>query len=230
MKKNEWKYLVDTLLIISTAGMALIGFLMELIIPEGPVKGSASKYFLGLHRHQWGKVHFILAAAFIVLLVVHLALNWDWIKCMAKKFFKKVWGPALILTPLLAFLVIFLFWFLLPKNWAADEDHGRGSGGRNREAPAGSPGTEVPGKIEGKAKSAARDDHATESVPFDINGQMTLLDIEAKSGVPAGRIAAEIGLPTGAPHGETLGKLRKEYGFTMSRVREAVTKLLKEAK
>jgi hypothetical protein len=212
LKKNGWKYLVDTLLIISTTGMASIGLLMKIIIPEGPVKVSGSKYFMGLHRHQWGDVHFFLAVAFTALLILHLVLNWDWIKCMAKKFFKKGWGPVLILTPLLGFFVILLFWSLLPKNRDVDEDQGKG-GGRHREALA-----------------AARDDHAPEGLGFYINGQMTILDIEAKSGVPAGQIAEEIGLPAGAPHGETLGKLKKEYGFTMSQVREAVAKLLKDAK
>jgi hypothetical protein len=91
---------------------------------------------------------------------------------------------------------------------------------------AGAVGAESSGQIKGKADPANRADHATDGLPFDINGQMTLLDIEAKSGVPAGRIAAEIGLPNSAPYGETLGKLRKEYGFSITRVREAVAKLL----
>lgn len=116
MKKPEWKFLVDNLLVVCTLGMAAIGILLWLVIPEGPAAGEASKYFLGLHRHAWGHIHAYLAIAFVVLLVVHLVLNWDWITCMAKRAFRKAWVPGLLLTVVLTFLVLLLFWLFSPAS------------------------------------------------------------------------------------------------------------------
>ena len=36
--------------------------------------------FLGWGRHDWGNLHFWLATAFVCLVIIHLILNWSWIK------------------------------------------------------------------------------------------------------------------------------------------------------
>ena len=98
MKKTDWQYLVDTLLFICMVGIILIGLLLGLVIPEGPSTPESSKYFLNLHRHQWGKIHFYLSLVFIALLVVHLTLDWKWIKARANHLFKKGWKTVLVST------------------------------------------------------------------------------------------------------------------------------------
>ncbi len=129
MKKPEWKYLVDNLLVVCTVGMAAVGILLGLVIPEGPGAREASKYFLGLHRHAWGHIHAYLAIAFMVLLVVHLVLNWDWVTCMAKRVFKNAWGPGLMLPVVLALLGLLLFWLFTPSSAAGPEGRRGGHGG-----------------------------------------------------------------------------------------------------
>jgi hypothetical protein len=42
------------------------------------------KQLLGLGRHDWGDVHFILALLFLVVILVHIVLHWSWIKTCAK--------------------------------------------------------------------------------------------------------------------------------------------------
>jgi len=132
MKKPEWKYLVDNLLVVCTVGMAAVGVLLGLVIPESPGAGGASKYFLGLHRHAWGHIHAYLAIAFMALLVVHLVLNWDWITCMAKRVFKKAWCPGLMLPVVLALLVFLLFWLFTPSSAAGPEGRRGGRRGQFR--------------------------------------------------------------------------------------------------
>ena len=61
-----------------------------------------------------------------------------------------------------------------------------------------------------------------------ITGQITLKDIEGKTGIPAQTIANKLGLPSNAPLNETLGRLRKRYLFTMQEVRDIVASLLKK--
>ena len=75
MKKTDWQYLVDTLLFLCIVGIVFIGFLMGLVIPKGPTAQESAKYFLGLHRHQWGNIHFYLSITFTVLIIIHLILS-----------------------------------------------------------------------------------------------------------------------------------------------------------
>ena len=130
MKKSDWQYLVDTLLFLCIVGIVFIGFMMGLVIPKGPKAAESAKYFLGLHRHQWGNIHFYLSIAFTVLVIIHLILSWKWIKAKARQVFKGRWDTALILTAIASILVLFLFWSFFPKVPGAYEDYGIRAGER----------------------------------------------------------------------------------------------------
>ena len=61
-----------------------------------------------------------------------------------------------------------------------------------------------------------------------ITGRMTLYDLEDITGIPARKIADELGIPPNAPLYEHLGRLRKRYLFSMQEVRDAVARLAKK--
>ena len=42
------------------------------------------KQLLGLGRHDWGDVHFVLALTFVLLILVHIVLHWTRIKTCGK--------------------------------------------------------------------------------------------------------------------------------------------------
>jgi hypothetical protein len=132
MKRTDWKYLIDTLLFISGFGTAAIGFLLGVVIPGGPGAAEAQKYFLGLHRHQWGGFHFALSIAFFVLLLVHLVLEWNWIRGKAGQVYGRRWRGALVLTVVAVGATLFLFWLFTVGKGAVPD--GRGGGGRRRQA------------------------------------------------------------------------------------------------
>ncbi len=46
--------------------------------------GDQVRQLLGLGRHDWGDIHFILALVFVGLILVHMVLHWTWIKVYAK--------------------------------------------------------------------------------------------------------------------------------------------------
>ena len=115
MKKSDWQYLVDILLFLSVVGIAIIGFLMGLVIPKGPTAPESTKYFLGLHRHQWSNIHFYLSIAFVVFVTIHILFSWKWIKNKSRQIFKERWNTALISTAVASVLLIFLFWALYPR-------------------------------------------------------------------------------------------------------------------
>lgn len=128
MNKNSWKYLIDTLLFICIFGLAFIGILMAFFMAEGPTVNDQGKYFLGLHRHQWGDIHLILSLAFIVLTIIHLILAWNWVKAQSSRIFKDK-APVIIgLTVLVSILTIFIFWVFMPKNSPVYSNYGRRSG------------------------------------------------------------------------------------------------------
>ncbi len=78
MKKNDWKYFLDALLFVDLCSVAAIGFLMAFVIPSGKAP-DANKFFMGLHRHDWGDIHFYLALLLLGLLVLHVWLSWTWV-------------------------------------------------------------------------------------------------------------------------------------------------------
>jgi len=218
MKKTHWKYLVDTFLFLSLVGIVLIGILLGFFLPKGPRVPESSKYFLDLHRHQWGNIHFYLALAFIALVILHLILEWDWVKAQARKIFKKNWASALISTAVASLLVIFLFWLFYPKTPGAYEDYGvRAGRGAQAEALEEQTFPEQEKYLIGEGSEA-----------IVITGQMTLQDVENATGIDSHKIITALGLPPNVARDEHLGGLRKRYGFSLQEFRDLVAELLQE--
>lgn len=245
MKRTDWKYLVDAGLLVSVLGLAGIGMLMGFVLGEGPAgEGGKPKYFLGLHRHQWGEMHGLLSLAFIVLLAVHLILGWSWIKGKSRMLFKKAWpiGPALLV--MLSALVLFFGWAVSAKDDPSYEDYGAGPGrGRYRDLKGeneGSPERE-PDSVRAPASAETGDsgavavpkadledrgtmtrDHGEAGLRVSITGQMSLRDIELATGVPAADLVRHLELPEGVSLDESLGRLRRLHGFAIQDVRDFV--------
>jgi hypothetical protein len=116
MKESDWRYIVDAILYVCLGGMTLIGILLGLVVPAGPAVADSAKYFLGLHRHQWGNIHAYLSIAFVALIVVHIVFNWKWVTAKTRQIFKRWPAPALAVTAYVPFLVLFLFWLGTPKD------------------------------------------------------------------------------------------------------------------
>lgn len=268
MKRSDWKYLVNTLLFISLAGMVFIGLLMGFFLGEGPAAGGRSKYFLGLHRHQWGQVHFILSLVFTALIIIHIVLGWRWMKGKAGLLFGKKSGWILTGTAIAACAAPFVFWLFMTKNDPAFEIYGQGAGrgeqrlqtgirgpgafvSRDEPAPPVEdrdlsgvapgpigPETERPGETTGAITKPADEPatHGAESEPAHgrleeggilITGQMTLREISASTGVPVSAILKKLDLPPSVSPDETVGRLRRLYGFSIVDLRDAVSALIK---
>ncbi len=61
-----------------------------------------------------------------------------------------------------------------------------------------------------------------------ITGRMTLLDLERETGISARKIASKLGLPESVSFNENLGRLRRQYGFSMQDIRDAISALIKK--
>ena len=66
MKRWKWNYLIDAGLFICMMAIAGIGLLMKYVVLPGRevnlIYGNQTDLlFLGLDRHQWGSIHFIIS-------------------------------------------------------------------------------------------------------------------------------------------------------------------------
>ena len=77
MKKLHVLIVVDVLLVVLGAGLLLTGLLLEFVLPAH----SRQATVWSMTRHEWGDVHFWIAAAMAGLALLHVALHWQWV-CM----------------------------------------------------------------------------------------------------------------------------------------------------
>ena len=104
--KGPWKKVIDLVLYVLFCAIVGTGMLLSYRLPHGD--GASRILFLGLGRHEWGEIHTWIGFLSVILLVVHLFLNWQWLVKVAAS--KHVWRLAAgILTGLLivgAFLLL----------------------------------------------------------------------------------------------------------------------------
>ena len=112
MTRGDIKYVVNCLLFVVLSSTAAVGLLLAFVIPSGPVLGP-ERFFLGVHRHVWGRFHLYLAVTFLGLLVIHLWLSWGWVFQMTRRFFGERWKRALLVLGCVWLLVLLLGWLRL---------------------------------------------------------------------------------------------------------------------
>jgi len=97
MKRMTLNFMVDAISFVDLLLLAATGTILRWVLPPGSGGGHGSgggfrggrgpievKDLLGLGRHDWGDVHFVLALLFLLLMLVHLYLHWTWIKTCGK--------------------------------------------------------------------------------------------------------------------------------------------------
>jgi hypothetical protein len=109
--RKDLKYLIDGLMFITITSIAAIGLLMAFVIPSGR-QGPESRFFLGLHRHDWGDIHLYLSLFFLGLLALHIWLNWTWIKQATKSYVGEYWKKVLLGLCGAWLLVIFIAYLI----------------------------------------------------------------------------------------------------------------------
>lgn len=106
--KNPWKRMLDLALYLVACVTAGTGLLLAYRLPHGA--GNANRViFLGYGRHEWGDIHTWIAFLGIILVMIHLVLNWQWLVKVAAS--THIWRLAVGLFSGLLIVVAFL---LLP--------------------------------------------------------------------------------------------------------------------
>ncbi len=246
MNKNRVNFTVDLLAYLALVGLAATGLLLAYRLPAG----SGAAAVLGLTRHEWGSVHFYLAASLLVLMVAHVVLHWRWVTNTLGALLaaRRPRRPGAGLGGTLALLVLGVAttallaapWLLAVEGAGSRRGEGRGRAagqGANRGASAERETTDAEPQVPDDAVRAdptprergagrrADSGRGAGERRNDIRGNMTLAEAAAAADVDLPRLLAALKLPADTPGTARLGRLRQEHGFTMQDVRGAVTRL-----
>ena len=95
MSRNTVNFILDLMSFLNLLVLMFTGYVMRYILPPGTGglgrelhggsgRGINAKDLWSMTRHEWGSIHFYLAVAFVVLMIVHIILHWKWITYYVK--------------------------------------------------------------------------------------------------------------------------------------------------
>lgn len=107
--RNVINRALNLLLYLALCFMAGTGVVMWLRLPprQGRRHGAGPPTVLGLDRHDWGEWHFYCGAAFLLLILMHLVMNWTWLRKIAAGKGKawRLWGGLALGAGIVLFFV-----------------------------------------------------------------------------------------------------------------------------
>lgn len=80
MNKTTALKIVNGLLYLTSTCLFSTGLILEYRLEGKRLRGAE---LLGMTKHTWTEVHFILGISTVVLVLAHLYLNWGWISKVA---------------------------------------------------------------------------------------------------------------------------------------------------
>ena len=90
MRKSTKNYVIFIFLFLLALFQTASGFVMWLVLPSGQGyqggRGSIVPEVFIWDRHTWINLHDWVAVALLVILVLHLILNWKWILYHTKRY------------------------------------------------------------------------------------------------------------------------------------------------
>jgi uncharacterized protein DUF4405 len=205
MKKTQVNFVLNLSAFYILIFMISTGLLMEYVLLPGSRGGHGLSLF-GMNRHDWGDIHFYLSIAFMIAMLLHIVLHWNWIRSLFTKNFSS--KTTLIFSfVLITSLLLIGAPFFLPIDRDLDaESHERfGEHGIEREGDSSFMGSQE----------------------IHIRGFMTLEDIEEQSGVSVSLILETLKLPADTPANSKIGQLTRTNSIDLDFVREIVAQLQK---
>ena len=234
MNKGKLNFIIDAIMFVLMGIIAGLGLLIKYVLLSGTERWikygrSVDLTFWGLDRHEWGKIHLILAITLVVFLILHIIFHWKMTISLYKKLIS---NRSIRIFCALAFSLITLVLICFPF-FIHVEIHEMASGKERYKS-------SVENAYKKEEKVNKKSELVTIKEHFDINksneekiehehhhnidpsievkGYMTLSEISRKYNIPEEFIKKELKLPLGVSGSEQLGHLRKQYGFKMSEI------------
>ncbi len=210
-------------------------------------------YVLNMDRHQWGTVHLVIALVLLGLLLLHIILHWKLIVGLFSKLITNKSTRKLI-TVVFVFIsaILFLFaFFVKPEMGEIIQGHGRQVTDEKKI-----PETEITNIPENKTvvkddninteindtkievvKDNSKDTlqdaeepherHNRSNREIEIRGYMTIGEVSLANDVPSNYIKKKLNIPETVSDNQSLGVLRREYGFRMSDIEKIINEYKK---
>lgn len=117
MNKAFWNRIINASALLLFCSMVSTGTILKFILPPGSgrvekvLAGSGREktidLLLGLSRHEWGEIHFYLSLGFLIILIIHLFLHWNWVRVTAwgTKQFPQPWPRKAVTLAITAFVI-----------------------------------------------------------------------------------------------------------------------------
>jgi hypothetical protein len=165
MDRSKLNLIIDGLLMLCTSALVGIGFLMKCVLPPGPDRrakfgGNVGIYWPGtMDRHDWGRIHLIIALVVVGLLALHIVLHWKQIVALTRRFIAgrgTRWALGLTFAAVSALLLAFPFF---AKPAVVDSRNGEGSGrleetrGWGQEEASAEPRGGAPGEAKERSRA-----------------------------------------------------------------------------
>ena len=239
MSKSKINFLIDSLMFLCMAAIAGIGFLMKVVLIPGQDRWikygkNVEIYVLNMDRHQWGTVHLVIALILLGLLLLHIILHWKLIVGLFSKLITNKSTRKLI-TVVFVFISVFLFlfaFFVKPEIGKIIQGHGRLVTDENivseteiADIHDNKTAVEEDNIIENTEESHER--HNRSDREIEIRGYMTIGEVSLANDVPSSYIKKKLNIPETVSDNQSLGVLRREYGFRMSDIEKIINEYKK---
>ncbi|MBN2576688.1 MAG: DUF4405 domain-containing protein [Deltaproteobacteria bacterium] len=233
MKRTAVNFWLDLASLLAMVSLALTGGINHYVLPSGT--GNWLTLF-GLDRHDYGKIHFYLGFAIVILLALHVAMHWSWL-CgfVAKRLGKEQPSRRARLWAGVGTLALFGLLLVGGLAWAASrvenrfgaQDRPRGPSWSRDAQPAGAanqvsatpPRPETAPVSPRRAGLAGRDDEDACPAAAAINGRVTVAEAAAAARLNPAAFLRALGVTEPVDPQERLGRLKRWYGFSIQDVR-----------
>ncbi len=225
-KKSKTNFLIDVFMFVVMMLIAGLGILIKYILIPGKKQWqvydeNVDLTFLGLDRHQWGTIHLILGGLFFVLLIWHIVLHWNTIKCLPGRFIsgKNAKRFAAVSFALICFLL------LISPLLINVEVHQVSSRNKRLTSLSKTGGQEISKEANNDIKEKERPPRHKHHVDYpniEIKGYMMLSNVADDYNIPLDLLKTKLTLPSEVSGNSRLGHLKKKYHFTMHEVEDII--------
>jgi hypothetical protein len=203
MKRNTLNLVVDVVTGVVMFGMVATGLVVRFVLPPG---SGSRRALWGLGRHDWGDVHFWLAVGLGVLVLIHVALHWQWVCATALRLFRRgATEPASVARASRNLaglgLLVLIFSIFAGFVWLARLNV--------REARSAQAGRGVP-----QNQPAVSD--------VFIRGSTTLAEAATAADISVDTLRQRLGLGAHVSPTERLGQICRDKGITISDARKLI--------
>jgi len=236
--KTKINLTIDAIMLLVLMTIAGLGFLIKYVLIPGYKRnvvysGDVELYFIGLTRHEWGKIHLFIGFIFLLLLLLHIILHWNMIGHIFRQMFSgkamrrvlAVFFGAVCLVLLLVPLLLKPEVTPLPRKHIHSKTVKRFS-------------ENDPGKLPANEQKAKEETHHNQVIhkgeterlhkhahpEIEVYGYMTLNEVANKYDVAITDLTKVLNIPSSLSN-TRIGRLKRQYDFHNSEIREAVLKI-----